>query len=102
MPEGKTIAELLDRVGSVITFPDPLGELGARGFTLAHDVQAKLHAAGHPPARLDPARRQQLTTLADRLGRVRSTLTGASQPPLQVFAASQDYDLVVALWPAGA
>ena len=48
MPEIKTIAELLDQVGSVITFPDPLGELRARGFTLAHDVQAKQDAAGHP------------------------------------------------------
>lgn len=102
MPQIKTIAELLDQVGSVITFPDPLGGFGARGFTLAHDVQAKPDAAGHPPTRLDPARRQQLTTLADRLGRGRSTLTGASQPPPQVFAASQDYDLVVALRPAGA
>jgi hypothetical protein len=102
MPEIKIIAELLDQVGSVITFPDPLGGLGARGFTLDHDVRAKLDAAGHPPTRLDPAGRQQLTTLAGRLGRVRSTVTGASQPPPQFFAASQDYDLVVALRPAGA
>jgi hypothetical protein len=64
MPEIKAIAELLDQVGSAITFPDPLGELRARGFMLAPDVQAKLDAAGHPSSRLDPAKRQQLATLA--------------------------------------
>jgi hypothetical protein len=75
MPEIKTITELLDQVGSVMTFPDPLGELRVRGFTLAHDVQAKLDHAGHPPAQLDSAKRQQL---AGRLGRVRSTAIGAA------------------------
>jgi hypothetical protein len=96
MPEITTIAELLDQVSSVITFPDPLGELRARGFTLAPDVQAKLDAAGPPSARLDPAKRQ-LAALAGGLGRVRSTVTGAAPPVLQPLTASLGYDVMAAL-----
>ena len=95
MPEITTIAELVDQVGSVITFPDPLGELRARGFTLAPDVQARLDAAG-PPARLDPAGRQQLAALAGRLGPVRIRVTGGAQPSLQPLTASLGYDVTAA------
>jgi hypothetical protein len=96
MPEITTIAELVDQVGSVITFPDPLGELRERGFTLAPDVQARLDAAG-PPARLDSAGRQQLAALAGRLGPVRIRVTGGAQPSLQPLTASLGYDVTAGL-----
>src|SRR5687768_872503 len=95
MPQIDSVEELLDRIGGVITSPDPFGELRSRGLRLSAGVQAALGEM-RPVPRHSPVERQRLALLAGRLGRVRSTVSEAVTTAADALPEGE-YDVVAGL-----